>query len=56
MEERIGNATWDRYRDSSLRSRLRRPLLRRLTSVFDRLGEYRNYVLIDEEGPRAGTK
>ena len=56
MEERIGNAAWDRYRDPALRSRLRRPLIRRLTSVFDRVGEYRNYVLINEEGLRAGTK
>jgi glycosyltransferase involved in cell wall biosynthesis len=55
MEARINSATWDRYRDPALRGRLRRPLLRRLSSVFDRLGEYRNYVLLDEDGLRAQT-
>ncbi|MFH1313152.1 MAG: glycosyltransferase [Candidatus Eisenbacteria bacterium] len=56
MDRRIDLATWDRYRDPALRSRLKRPLLRRLASVFDRFGEYRNYVPLDEDGLRAGTK
>lgn len=52
MRERIARAAWDTYRDPDRRAALRRPILRRLTGIFDRLGEYRNYVLIDDGGQR----
>jgi glycosyltransferase involved in cell wall biosynthesis len=50
MTQRIQGATWDRFKDPHLRRRFKPSVIRRLTSIFDRLGEYRNYVLLDEPG------
>jgi hypothetical protein len=56
MDDRVRNATWDAYSDPDRRKLLKRPVLRRLAATFDRIGEYRNYVLIDEEGLLAGSQ
>jgi hypothetical protein len=48
METRVNAASWDVYRDPGRRQKVKPSLWRRLTSMFDSIGEYRNYVLIDE--------
>ena len=54
MERRIQRATWDRFKDPDRRKRFRPSGLRRLTSIFDHICEYRNYVLL--EGSDQGGK
>jgi len=48
MRDRIARADWDVFRDIERRRRFRRSVLRRITALFDSIGEYRNYILLDE--------
>jgi glycosyltransferase involved in cell wall biosynthesis len=48
MQERIRSATWDRFADPDRLLRVRRPIGRRLFAFLDRIGEYRNYRLLNE--------
>ncbi|MGQ9604249.1 MAG: glycosyltransferase family 2 protein [bacterium] len=46
MKERIANADWDIYRNPEARKAFKRSITRTLFSIFDGIGEYRNYKLI----------
>ncbi len=48
MKERIQNAKWDIYKDVNLRRNYKSGALRKMLSFLYRIGEYRNYVLLDE--------
>lgn len=48
MQDRIRTATWDRFADPDRLRHVRRPLRRRFVAFLDRIGEYRNYRLLDE--------
>jgi hypothetical protein len=48
MHDRIRAATWDRFADPERLRRVRRPLARSLFAFLDRIGEYRNFKLLDE--------
>jgi glycosyltransferase involved in cell wall biosynthesis len=50
MKPRIDAASWDPYRQRRSLKAIKPPVLRRLLSVFDTIGEYRNYVLIERAG------
>ena len=56
MAERIKRAGWDTFADPARRRAVGRPLSRKLLSVFDRIGEYKNYTLLDEARFHAGTE
>jgi glycosyltransferase involved in cell wall biosynthesis len=48
MRKRIEKACWDVYRDPERRKTIRPGRIRRILSRFDRIGQYRNYILLDE--------
>jgi hypothetical protein len=56
MNDRIRRAGWDPFADPARLDRVRRSPLRRLFSVFDRVGRYCNYVLLDEARIDADTE
>jgi glycosyltransferase involved in cell wall biosynthesis len=55
MTDRIRAAAWDRFKDPARLRLVRRPLRRRLFAFLDCIGEYKNYVLLDE-GKLRGRK
>lgn len=49
MKERIAKAEWDIYRDPEKRRVFKRSMARKIFSIFDCIGEYRNYRLITKK-------
>ncbi len=47
MKGLIEKADWDIYRDPKRRRHFKRSLTRKVCAIFDSIGEYRNYVLLD---------
>lgn len=56
MDERISKADWDVFADPARRKQIKRSLSRQLLSIFDSIGEYKNYVLLNEARIHAGTR
>jgi hypothetical protein len=48
MQARIESAGWDAFRKPENLSKVRAPRLGRLRALMSRIGEYRNYTLIDD--------
>ncbi len=57
MRDRIEKADWDVFKNHEMRKQFRRSIKRRIAALFDSIGEYRNYVLLDaKELPSNGSR